>query len=294
MELKPIIRTATEQDLDKYYKNLDLREDAVKQCKVKVLEHNLDMKIIDAEYTFDGTKIIFYFSAEGRVDFRELVKDLGSLFKMRIELRQVGVRDEARLIGDIGTCGRALCCASFLSDFQPVSIKMAKVQNLSLNPTKISGSCGRLMCCLKYENDVYKESSKGMPSMGELVETPEGLSKVVEVVTLKGEVRVRTVLEERTDTSREKLSNEVLTFSKDEITRQPRGQAKPPQKKANQGDAQKQNQKTTGDSTKAKPSTKPSAKATGAGKPTDGESKPQNKSNKPYRGNKGKSNKKPQ
>ena len=155
--LKKIIRIAGEKDYKKHKENVQKKERALKLCQEKVAKHKLEMKLIDVEYTFDNSKIIFYFTADGRVDFRELVKDLAGVFKMRIELRQIGVRDEAKMVGGIGTCGRSLCCHSWLSEFEPVSIKMAKVQNLSLNPTKISGICGRLMCCLKYENDVYSE-----------------------------------------------------------------------------------------------------------------------------------------
>ena len=166
-------------------------------CQEKIDKHGLVMKLIDVEYTFDNSKIVFYFTADGRVDFRELVKDLAGVFKMRIELRQIGVRDEAKMLGGIGSCGRDLCCHSWLSDFQPVSIKMAKVQNLSLNPSKISGICGRLMCCLKYENDIYMEFRKGMPDIGEKVKTPDGLGKVVDTKLLEREVKVRLYLDEK-------------------------------------------------------------------------------------------------
>lgn len=155
------------------------------------------MKLIDVEYTFDNSKIVFYFTADGRVDFRELVKDLAGVFKMRIELRQIGVRDEAKMLGGIGSCGRALCCHSWLADFEPVSIKMAKVQNLSLNPSKISGICGRLMCCLKYENDIYMEFRKGMPDIGERVKTPDGVAKVIDTNLLERSVKVRLYVDEK-------------------------------------------------------------------------------------------------
>jgi cell fate regulator YaaT (PSP1 superfamily) len=177
------------------------------------------MKLIDAEFTFDGNKVIFYFTADNRVDFRELVKDLASAFRKRIELRQVGVRDEAKILGGIGNCGRSLCCAQWLGDFEPVSIKMAKVQNLSLNPTKISGCCGRLMCCLKYENDIYQEMRKGMPNHGEIIETPQGKARVTEANILLSQVKVRLVEEERTNEKPEKLSSDVHTFKKNEIRR---------------------------------------------------------------------------
>jgi cell fate regulator YaaT (PSP1 superfamily) len=217
--LKKIVRKATEQDMKKNEANLAKREDAIKVCREKILKRNLDMKLIDAEFTFDGSKLIFSFTADSRVDFRELVKDLAGVFKKRIELRQVGVRDEAKMLGGVGSCGRRLCCNGWLQDFEPVSIKMAKVQNLSLNPTKISGSCGRLMCCLKYENDIYQEMKKGMPNQGEIVETEEGKAKVVELNILRGVVKVRLIEEERDGSTPEKLSADVYTFDKSEIKR---------------------------------------------------------------------------
>ena len=165
--LKKIVRIAGEEDEKRHEENEKKKSKALNLCQEKIEKHGLEMKLIDVEYTFDNNKIIFYFTADGRVDFRELVKDLASVFKMRIELRQIGVRDEAKMLGGIGSCGKSLCCSTWLSDFEPVSIKMAKVQNLSLNPTKISGICGRLMCCLKYENDVYMELRKGLPDHGE-------------------------------------------------------------------------------------------------------------------------------
>ncbi|MEE0514954.1 MAG: regulatory iron-sulfur-containing complex subunit RicT, partial [Emergencia sp.] len=171
------------------------------------------------EYTFDNNKIIFYFTADGRVDFRELVKDLAGVFKMRIELRQIGVRDEAKMLGGIGSCGKSLCCSTWLSDFEPVSIKMAKVQNLSLNPTKISGICGRLMCCLKYENDVYMELRKGMPDTGEKVKTADGMGKVVETNILESKVKVRLYIGEKDDDGQEKLGTDIYTYKKEEIKR---------------------------------------------------------------------------
>lgn len=155
--LKKVIRRATDEDLKQFNTNKEKEKEAFNVCDQKILDHKLPMKLIDVEYTFDVSKIIFYFTADGRVDFRELVKDLAAVFKTRIELRQIGVRDEAKMLGGIGSCGRILCCHSFLGDFQPVSIRMAKIQNLSLNPSKISGICGRLMCCLKYENDTYEK-----------------------------------------------------------------------------------------------------------------------------------------
>ncbi len=177
------------------------------------------MKLVDAEYTFDNNKIVFYFTSDGRVDFRELVKDLAGVFKKRIELRQVGVRDEAKLLGGIGSCGKPLCCKQWLQDFDPVSIKMAKVQNLSLNPTKISGSCGRLMCCLKYENDNYQKMKKGMPNIGEIVTTPEGPAKVMDVNVLLNQVKTRLIIEDKTEDTSEKLSPDLMVYEKESIFR---------------------------------------------------------------------------
>ena len=217
--LKKIIRLATEEDVRRHTENEKKKEKALAQCQEKIDKHGLEMKLIDVEYTFDNNKIIFYFTADGRVDFRELVKDLASVFKMRIELRQIGVRDEAKMLGGIGSCGRSLCCNSWLADFEPVSIKMAKVQNLSLNPTKISGICGRLMCCLKYENDVYMELRKGLPDNGEKVKTRDGMAKVVDTNILESKVRVRLYTGEKDDQGEEKLGTEIITYKKDEIRR---------------------------------------------------------------------------
>ena len=189
-------------------------------CQEKIDKRGLEMKLIDVEYTFDNNKIVFYFTADGRIDFRELVKDLASVFRMRIELRQVGVRDEAKIIGGCGPCGKGLCCASWLTDFQPVSIKMAKTQNLSLNPGKISGICGRLMCCLKYENDVYIELRKGMPDSGEIVKTGDGKAKVVDSNIFRETVRVRLYTGEKEEDGSDKLSEDIYTYNKDEIKRQ--------------------------------------------------------------------------
>ncbi|MEA4823769.1 MAG: stage 0 sporulation family protein [Clostridiaceae bacterium] len=189
--LRSVIRRATPEDFKVVEENARRAVDAFEICKKKIAAHKLDMKLIEAEYTFDGTKILFYFAAEGRVDFRELVRDLASVFRMRIELRQIGVRDEAKLFGGLGICGRPLCCATFLDDFQPVSIKMAKEQNLSLNPTKISGTCGRLMCCLKYEHEAYEDLIRTTPRVDAIVQTPAGQGTVVEVNLLKGILKVR-------------------------------------------------------------------------------------------------------
>ncbi|HLR51961.1 MAG TPA: stage 0 sporulation family protein [Candidatus Avamphibacillus sp.] len=179
LPLKKVIRIADEEDKLIVLKNNEQAKEAFTACEEKISQHGLDMNLVDVEYTFDCNKIIFYFTADGRVDFRNLVKDLASLFKTRIELRQIGVRDEAKMLGGIGPCGRMLCCSTFLGDFEPVSIKMAKDQNLSLNPTKISGLCGRLMCCLKYENDQYESAKRELPDLGEKLETPYGSGQVV-------------------------------------------------------------------------------------------------------------------
>ena len=182
--LKPVIRMATEADEETERKNKEKEKEAFKICLEKIKKHDLDMKLIDTEYTFDNNKVLFYFTADGRIDFRELVKDLASVFKTRIELRQIGVRDETKIVGGIGICGRPLCCASYLSEFIPGSIKMAKEQNLSLNPTKISGVCGRLMCCLKYEEETYEELNSKLPNVGDYVTTDDGLKGEVHSVSI--------------------------------------------------------------------------------------------------------------
>ena len=182
--LKPVIRMATEADEEIEYKNKEKEKEAFKICLEKIKKHGLEMKLIDTECTFDNNKMLFYFTADGRIDFRELVKDLASVFKTRIELRQIGVRDETKIMGGIGICGRPLCCASYLSEFIPVSIKMAKEQNLSLNPTKISGVCGRLMCCLKYEEETYEELNGRLPGIGDYVTTDDGLRGEVHSVSI--------------------------------------------------------------------------------------------------------------
>ena len=189
--LKPIIRIATEEDKKHNEENKKKEKEAFEICQQKIKKHKLDMNLLDVEYKFDNSKILFFFTADGRIDFRELVKDLAAVFKTRIELRQIGVRDEVKRIGGNGVCGRELCCCSFLGDFETVSIKMAKEQNLSLNPTKISGNCGRLMCCLKYEQEVYEEKEKRLPHVGAIVKTPDGVGEVDNVETLKEAVRVR-------------------------------------------------------------------------------------------------------
>ena len=182
--VKPVLRVATPEDDKRYAKNKEKEKEAFQICLEKIQKHQLDMKLIDAEYTFDNNKVLFYFTADGRVDFRELVKDLAAVFKTRIELRQIGVRDETKILGGIGICGRPLCCHTYLSEFAPVSIKMAKEQNLSLNPTKISGTCGRLMCCLKNEEETYEELNRSLPNVGDWVTTPEGLKGEVSTVSV--------------------------------------------------------------------------------------------------------------
>lgn len=189
--LKPVMRLATEQDLAVIEENRQKEKEAFTICQEKIAKHKLVMKLVDVEYTFDNNKILFYFTADGRVDFRELVKDLASIFRTRIELRQIGVRDESKMLGGLGICGRPFCCSSYLGEFQPVSIKMAKEQGLSLNPTKISGTCGRLMCCLKYEQENYEELLKITPKVGASVKTPDGRGTVVDANLLTGVLSVR-------------------------------------------------------------------------------------------------------
>lgn len=191
MPLKSVIRIATEEDDKKAIENNEKEKKAFKICKEKIAKHGLEMKLIETEYTFDNNKVLFYFTADGRIDFRELVKDLASVFKTRIELRQVGVRDETKMLGGIGICGRPLCCNTYLSEFIPVSIKMAKEQSLSLNPTKISGICGRLMCCLKNEQEAYEELNSNLPDIGEKVKTFDGFKgEVVSVNVLRQKVKI--------------------------------------------------------------------------------------------------------
>ena len=227
--LKPVIRLATPEDEAVEAKNKEKEKAAFKICQEKIKKHNLEMKLIDAEYTFDNNKVLFYFTADGRIDFRELVKDLASVFKTRIELRQVGVRDETKIMGGIGICGRTLCCHSYLSEFIPVSIKMAKEQNLSLNPSKISGVCGRLMCCLKNEEETYEVLNSRLPGVGDYVLTSDGL---------KGEVHSVNVLRQ--------LVKVVVVVNKDdkEIREYPADQLKfkPRKKKGKGGKGQAQNQ----------------------------------------------------
>lgn len=187
--LKQVMRKATKEDIETVENNHKKEREAFGICLEKIARLGLDMKLVDVEMTFDRNKLIFYFTSDGRVDFRELVKELAAVFRMRIELRQIGVRDEAKMLNGIGICGRPLCCATFLGDFQPVSIKMAKEQNLSLNPTKISGICGRLMCCLKYEEDIYEELNKKLPRVGDIISTPDGTGEILSTNVLMQQVK---------------------------------------------------------------------------------------------------------
>ncbi|MBR2935172.1 MAG: stage 0 sporulation family protein [Oscillospiraceae bacterium] len=189
--LRPVVRAATPEDYKAAERNKEKEEKAFAICQEKIAQHGLDMKLVEAQYSFEGNKVVFFFTSEGRVDFRALVKDLAGAIHARIELRQIGVRDEARMLGGLGICGRPFCCSQFLDEFQPVSIKMAKTQNLSLNPTKISGTCGRLMCCLKYEQDAYEDLVKHAPKMDSFVETPDGVGTVSSVNLLRQKVNVR-------------------------------------------------------------------------------------------------------
>ena len=189
--LRKVLRAATKEDDQTVAENAKMEEEAFSVCEKKIKTHKLDMKLVSVEYTFDRGKILFYFTADGRIDFRDLVKDLASVFRTRIELRQIGVRDEAKMLGGLGICGCPLCCATFLDDFAPVSINMAKDQGLSLNPSKISGSCGRLMCCLKYENEAYQDLLRTTPTVDSLVETPQGKGVITEVSLIKGQCKVR-------------------------------------------------------------------------------------------------------
>jgi cell fate regulator YaaT (PSP1 superfamily) len=206
LPLKQVIRIATEKDKLVVQENVEQAKKAFEVCTEKIIEHKLDMKLVDVEYTFDRNKVLFYFTADGRIDFRELVKDLAAVFRTRIELRQIGVRDEAKMLGGIGPCGRVLCCSSFLGDFEPVSIKMAKDQSLSLNPAKISGLCGRLMCCLKYENDMYESAKQELPDVGKRVRTPEGRGRVIGLNLLEKVIQVELVEGER-----------IVEFTMDEL-----------------------------------------------------------------------------
>lgn len=207
--LKNVIRKADKNDIKTFQQNKQKEQDAMPIFQSKVAHHKLNMKLIDVEYTFDCSKVIFYFTADGRVNFRELVKDLAFIFKTRIELRQIGVRDESKLLGGLGICGRPFCCSTFLGDFHPVSIKMAKEQGLSLNPVKISGTCGRLMCCLKYEQNAYEDLLAVTPKVGAVVKTPDGVGDVIETNLLTGKLTVK--LNKKPDT-------QIKSFNKTEVT----------------------------------------------------------------------------
>ena len=209
--LRKVIRVATEEDLENDRKNREKEKEAIKICKEKIRKHELEMKLIDAEYTFDNSKLLFYFTADGRIDFRDLVKDLASVFRTRIELRQIGVRDETKILGGYGPCGRELCCHSYLSDFVPVSIKMAKEQDLSLNPTKISGVCGRLMCCLKNEEDTYEYLNKKLPGVGDLVADPLGEEGTVTEVNVLRQ-RIKVLFETEDEKEIREYPAEEITF----------------------------------------------------------------------------------
>lgn len=211
--LKKVIRIATEKDIKDLAENKVREKEAFKICEEKIEAHGLDMNLVDVEYTFDRSKLLFYFTADGRVDFRELVKDLASAFRTRIELRQIGVRDESRMVGGFGICGRPFCCNTFLNDFQPVSIKMAKEQGLSLNPAKISGTCGRLMCCLKYEQDTYEHLLRVTPKVGAIVDTPDGKGTVIDNNLITGMLKVS--LERRPDAAPLSIHRHSVKLLKD-------------------------------------------------------------------------------
>ncbi|NCB73892.1 MAG: hypothetical protein EOM51_03995 [Clostridia bacterium] len=216
--LRPVIRIATQEDLRVAQQNKEREKEAFAICKEKILAHGLDMKLVDVECGFEGNKILFFFTADGRVDFRDLVKDLAAVFRTRIELRQIGVRDETKMLGGLGICGRPYCCSQFLDDFQPVSTKMAKTQSMSLNPTKISGSCGRLMCCLRYEQDAYEDLIKTIPKVGAFVQTPSGYGNVISTNVLRQKVKVRI------DESNEQ---ELKVLDANQVATVPGGRPKP-------------------------------------------------------------------
>lgn len=211
--LKPVFRLAAAKDLEQEEANRKKEKEAFQICLEKIKKHNLEMKLIDAEYTFDNNKVLFYFTADGRIDFRELVKDLAAVFKTRIELRQIGVRDETKIVGGIGICGRPLCCHTYLSEFAPVSIKMAKEQNLSLNPTKISGVCGRLMCCLNNEENIYEELNRKLPGVGDFVTTEDGLKGEVHSINILRQL-VKVLVEVNDEKELKEYSVEQLRFKR--------------------------------------------------------------------------------
>ena len=223
--LRPVVRLATEKDERQVRENRGKEKEALRTCQQLVERHGLDMKLVQVEYSFDGSKILFFFTSDGRVDFRALVKDLAGIFRARIELRQIGVRDEARMLGGFGICGKPFCCSQFLDEFQPVSIKMAKTQNLSLNPTKISGTCGRLMCCLKYEQGAYEDAVKRCPKQESFVECPDGAGTVSSVNLLKEQVKVR--LEDSTEQPKSYLTDEIRVVRSGK-GRRPEGYEPPP------------------------------------------------------------------
>ncbi len=229
--LKKILRVATREDEKRYADNRQKEKEAFDICREKIKKHQLEMKLIDTEYTFDGNKILFYFTANGRIDFRELVKDLASVFRTRIELRQIGVRDETKLRGGIGVCGRPYCCSTFLSEFAPVSIKMAKEQSLSLNPTKISGVCGRLMCCLKNEQETYEDLNSRLPGVGDTVTTPDGTKGQVQSVSVLRQ-RVKVVITKDDE-------KELVEYPAAELTFKPRRKKKDKEKKNEDWDLKK-------------------------------------------------------
>ena len=222
--LRPMLRVATEDDFRQVERNKEREKKAYQLCQKKIQDHKLDMKLVEVKYSFDGSKVVFYFTADERVDFRALVKDLASALRTRIELRQIGVRDEARMMGGLGICGRPFCCKAFLDDFQPVSIKMAKTQNISLNPTKISGACGRLMCCLKYEQDAYEDLIRNAPRLDSLVKTPDGVGVVNQVNLLREQSRV--VLDDDPETPKV-YPNEELEIIRRGKGKRPAGYEKP-------------------------------------------------------------------
>ncbi len=234
--LRDVVRIATEADKKKNNENQQQEARAMRICREKIEAHNLEMNLVGAEYTFDNQKLLFYFTSEGRVDFRELVKDLASVFRTRIELRQIGIRDQAKMLGGLGTCGRPFCCSTFLPDFVQVSIKMAKEQNFSLNSAKISGACGRLMCCLRYEHESYEEALKSTPSSGSMVNTPNGVGMVIETRPLAGQVKVR--FEDKNEPNKLFACSEVTKISKGE-----KGQKNQAESKNEDSRPKKQNEK---------------------------------------------------
>ncbi len=255
--LKPIIRVASDQDQSMRKENSGREKEAFAICQKKIEQHGLDMKLVDVEYSFNGSKVVFYFTADERVDFRELVKDLAGQFRTRIELRQIGVRDEAKMLGGLGPCGRAICCKSFLSDFRPVSIKMAKEQNLSLSPTKISGLCGRLMCCLQYEQNAYDDMKKKMPKVNREVMTPDGLGTAIENNAITEKTKVRITLSDGSFDVREYHYSELGEPGENPVQvteTQPARTEKPEEK------AEKEKEKPEGDKSRSRRRKRPERK----------------------------------